>query len=135
MENSAYRSVCLALGLALIALVIYSIRETCYYNSQSRNIASADYKTTYFADLTEKALKDNTMHAARCLEAVVHEYQLGGDDKAGLLLHEMVERARSQSIRDIIAYLRSTTDTDLGNDPDPWIKEYAHEMYDPTKLP
>jgi hypothetical protein len=37
----------------------------------------------------------------------------------------MVESARGQSVREILAYLRTKTGEDLGTDPEVWIKKYA----------
>ena len=124
------------LGLVCAVLLFHSIRETMRCSSHSRAAASAENKTAYLEELTEQALKANAIGAARCLEGVVHEYRLSDrGDEVGLSLDQMVERARSLATRDIIAYLRSTTEIDLGNEPGPWIQEYASQAYDPVRFP
>jgi hypothetical protein len=118
------------LALSTAVLFAHSIRETVRCESHSREVASAETKTAYLEELTENALKANAIGAARCLEGVVHEYRLSDRrDEIGLSLDRMVERARSRATRDIIAHLRSMTERDLGDDPAPWIQEYAGQPY------
>jgi hypothetical protein len=40
-------------------------------------------------------------------------------------LHNIMECVRASAERDIIDHLRTLTGEDLGNDPKPWIKNYA----------
>ncbi len=42
-------------------------------------------------------------------------------------LQRMVARERTAAVKDLIAHLRATTGQDLGDDPQPWIKEFANK--------
>jgi hypothetical protein len=44
-------------------------------------------------------------------------------------LQHIVARERAAAIQGLIAHLRATTGQDFGDDPQPWIKEFANKKY------
>ena len=78
-----------------------------------------------FDEMLDKALHSDASGAAGCLEYVVGYYPSGTKQAPGSRLDRLVESARLQSVREIVAYLLSKTSKDLGTDPEPWIKKYA----------
>jgi len=62
---------------------------------------------------------------AESLEYVVWYYPSGTKQEAGSRLDRVVERHRKAVVRDIVAHLRSVTNQDLGERPEPWIEKYA----------
>jgi hypothetical protein len=50
-------------------------------------------------------------------------------------LQRVIARERTAAIKDLIAHLRTTTGRDLGDDPQPWIKEFANQKFPRPKQP
>jgi len=89
------------------------------------HVAFASEQVHIFDEMRDQALHSDASGAAGCLEYVVSYYPSGTKQEPGSRLDRMVETARSQSVREILAYLRTKTGEDLGNDPEAWIKKYA----------
>jgi hypothetical protein len=95
------------------------------YLLQRMRVSFADDQTRIFADMRSKALVSGHPEAARCLQYVVSYYPTGTKQTPGSPLDQTVERARVRATADIIAHLRSSTGSDLGSSPEPWIQKYA----------
>lgn len=58
------------------------------------------------------------------LEYAMNYYRSGSKQPKGSRLDFVVETARSNAINSILVELRRVTDTDLGDDPEKWLKQY-----------
>lgn len=113
-------SVALLLVLALAAKLFW---DTGMLQVQ---VAFASEQTGIFDSMRTQALSSDAAGAAGSLEYVVHYYPSGTKQVAGSRLDGVVERARADAVRAIIAHLRTKTGEDLGDDPEKWIQKYAH---------
>ena len=119
------RRLTIALGIAYVGLLIlygYLFRS---YGSLKIQVAFASEQTQIFEEVRTRALQSDVAGAAGCLEYVVGYYPSGSKQEAGSHLDRMVERERALAERDIVAYLRTKTDKDLGERPEAWIHKYA----------
>lgn len=106
-------------------VLIFALASTLYkYAFLSVRVRFADDQTKVFEAMTTKASKSSPEEAAMCLEYVLSYYPSDTKQEGGSYLDHVVERARTNSIRSIINYLRSSTGQDLGNEPEAWIKHY-----------
>jgi hypothetical protein len=74
-----------------------------------------------------RALQSSLSGAADCLQYVTCYYPSGTKQETGSQLDRMVERERMKAVHDIIAYMRTKTDQDLGDDPSAWIQKYVQK--------
>ena len=88
-------------------------------------VASAYEQTQIFDEMRTQALQSGTADAAGFLEYVIGYYPSETKQEKGSQLDRIVERERSFAVRDILAYLRSKTGDDLGENPAAWIQKYA----------
>ncbi len=120
-----YKRPAIFLG-ALSALLLASIVCLLFaYAPMKLLLAFASDQVDIFNEMRERALTSNASEAVECFEYVVAYYSSGTKQVAGSDLNRMVESARAQSIREIVAYLRAKTGEDLGGDPGPWIQRYG----------
>jgi hypothetical protein len=95
------------------------------YLLQRMRVRFADDQTRIFAEVRSKALTSDHAGAVECLKYVVNYYPKGTKQIPGSPLDQTVERARVRAIEEIIAHLRTSTGSDLGSTPEPWIQKYA----------
>ena len=88
-------------------------------------VSFAYEQTKIFDEMRTQALTSDAARAAGCLGYVVSYYPSGTKQETGSHLDQIVERDRTLAARDIMAYLRTKTGEDLGNNPSAWIQKYA----------
>jgi hypothetical protein len=125
MSNPGYKRLTVVLGLLCALLTFLSVSLFIGYAPLKLRVAFASEQVHIFQEMREKALNSNVPGAAGCLEYVVNYYPSGTKQESGSRLDHMVESARAQSVREIVAYLRSKTGEELGTNPESWIKKYA----------
>ena len=126
MSITGYRrltGILVALALVLAILCGWLVRRIAW---QSLEIAFAEDQIDIFEQVTTKALQAKPAEAAACLQYVVGYYPSGTKQQAGSRLDRMVERQRTQAVREIIASLRRKTGEDLGDDPKEWIMKVGN---------
>jgi len=85
----------------------------------------AEEQTMYFEECREKALASSQPgEMVDCIEGAMRYYPSGTKQTKGSHLDGMVERARRLTVEAIVAHLKRTTKTDLGDDPQRWIEKY-----------
>jgi hypothetical protein len=115
------------LGVVCVLLAFLCASLFIGYAPLKLRVAFASEQVRIFQEMREKALNSDAPGAAGCLEYVVNYYPSGTKQESGSRLDSMVESARGQSVREIVAYLRTKTGEELGTDPDSWIKKYAKQ--------
>jgi flagellar biosynthesis/type III secretory pathway M-ring protein FliF/YscJ len=85
-------------------------------------LALAAEQTAVFDEMREKAETAAPEEAVGYLQYAVNYYPSGTKQIAGSRLDEIVERARRNAVREIIAGLREKTGEDYGDDPRQWIE-------------
>jgi hypothetical protein len=88
-------------------------------------VSFASEQIAIFEEMRSRALSAEGSGAAQHLEYVVNYYPSGTKQIAGSRLDGIVERARTNAIRDIITHLREKTGENLGDDTEKWIQKYA----------
>ncbi len=86
-------------------------------------IALADEQTAIFDDMRVKAEPADAAKALDYLEYALRYYPSGTKQTEGSQLDRIVERARQNALREIIAGLRVKTGKNLGDDPQRWLDE------------
>jgi len=123
MELGSYKKLVfgLCVGLALMLILL----GMCYYDHVplSLRVAFAEDQTQIFDESRTKALQSPPTEAVKSLEYVVEYYPSGTKQVPGSRLDRIVERARQNATREIIASLRTKTGRDYGDDPKRWIAE------------
>jgi hypothetical protein len=101
----------------LLAFAEYGQIETIRTTSR---IAFADEQTTIFEEMLEKVEHFDPEEAVKCLSYVHDYYPSGTKQVADSPLDRVVERARRNTVREIIAILCTKTGRDFGDDPRRW---------------
>jgi hypothetical protein len=114
----AFSVVCLGL-MVLCGCLLWN------YGWLKIQVAFASDQTQIFEDMRKQALQSDPTGAVGCLQYVVNYYPSGSKQETGSRLDRIVERERTQAVRDIISHLRTKTGQDLGENPDAWIQKYA----------
>ena len=86
-------------------------------------IALADEQTAIFDDMRVKAEPADAAKALDYLEYALRYYPSGTKQTEGSQLDRIVERARQNALREIIAGLRVKTGKNLGDAPQRWLDE------------
>lgn len=97
------------------------------YECLQIRVAFASEQTQIFMEMRTRALQSSLSGAADCLQYVTCYYPSGTKQETGSQLDRMVERERMKAVHDIIAYMRTKTDQDLGDDPSAWIQKYVQK--------
>jgi hypothetical protein len=125
MSVSGYKRLTIVLGVLCGLLAFVSVSLFIGYAPAKLRLAFASEQVHIFDEMRDKALHSDASGAAGCLEYVVNYYPSGTKQEPDSRLDRMVESARGQSVREILACLRTKTGEDLGRDPEAWIKKYA----------
>jgi hypothetical protein len=125
MTISGYKRLTIILAVLCGLLAFVSAALFVGYAPLKLRLAFASEQVHIFDEMRDKALHSDASGAAGCLEYVVNYYPSGTKQQSGSRLDRMVESARTQSVREILACLRAKTGEDLGADPEPWINKYA----------
>jgi hypothetical protein len=125
MSISGYKRLTIVLGVVCFGLVVLGGSLFWSYGWLKVRVAFASEQTQIFDEMRTRALQSDAAEAAGCLEYVVGYYPSGSKQETGSRLDRMVERERTLAARDIVAYLRTKTDEDLGESPEAWIQKYA----------
>lgn len=124
MSVTAYKRLAIFLSIICFALLILFGSVFWSYGWLSIHVAMASEQTNIFDEMRTQALQSDPAEATNCLAYVVNYYPSGSKQDVGSHLDRMVERERASAIRDIIAYLRSKTGEDLGENAQAWIEKY-----------
>jgi hypothetical protein len=125
MTLTGYKRLVIALSVALLLVLALAGKLFWDAGMLSVQVAFASEQTKIFEDMRTQALSADATGAAQNLEYAVHYYPSGTKQVAGSRLDGVVERARADAVRAIIAHLRTKTGADLGDDPEKWIQKYA----------
>jgi hypothetical protein len=125
MNITAYKWFTIVLGVACLILLVVSCGLFWNCAWLTIHVAFASEQTDIFEDMRTQALKTGVTEAAGCLQYVVLYYPSGTKQETGSRLDRIVERDRKNTVREIISYLRTKTDNDLGENPEAWIQKYA----------
>ena len=88
-------------------------------------VALGEEQVRTFDEARIKALNSDVTEAAGLLDYVQYYYPSGSKQRIGSHLDRMVELARTNASREIIAHLLLKTGEDLGTTPQAWIEKYA----------
>lgn len=96
-----------------------------------RESGLASERVQFLDEMRERALQSNLYEAARCLSMVLGNWRPdnGLPHSQFSQLDRMVENARDQSEREILAHLRAKTGKDLGCDPRAWVEKYEKDSF------
>ena len=125
MSILGYRRSTFFLSLVCVALVVLSVSLFLGYVQLKLRLMFATEQVHIFEEMRSRAVQASPSDAAGYLEYVVKYYPSATKQVPGSALDWMVEQARASAVREIIAYLRSKTDEDLGSSAEPWIQKYA----------
>jgi len=125
MSLASYKRITVVLGVMCLGLLVLTIARFVDYAPLEMRLVFASEQTQIFEEMRAKALKSGVAEAAGCLEYVANYYPSGTKQVTGARLDRMVERERAAAVRDIIAYLRKQTASDLGDAPQAWVEKYA----------
>jgi hypothetical protein len=125
MSILGYKRLTMVLGVLCVGLVVLCGSLFWSYGWLTIRLAFASEQTQIFDEMRTRALQSDAADATGCLEYVVNYYPSGSKQVTGSELDRIVERERSYTARDIVAYLRTKTGEDLGDNPDVWIQKYA----------
>jgi hypothetical protein len=114
----------IAVGIGLVALTLGFTALVFALGSLTLHVSFADDQTEIFEAVRAEALRSKPAKAAACLEGIVNYYPSGTKQEVGSKLDRIVERARQEAIRAVIADLRQKTGSDLGDEPQPWIDAF-----------
>src|SRR3954467_12199315 len=109
---------CLVLVTILAALLVKCCAD---HASLSLRVAAADEQIEVFGEMRTKAIQGEATQAVDYLEYTVNYYPSGIKQIQGSRLDRSVERARQDTIQQIIANLRMKTGKEFGGDPMVWI--------------
>ena len=123
MTANTYRRGFWLLLFFALALVGVTAKLTYDHAWLSIQTSFANEQTEIFDEMRAKALQSHPDNAVKYLEYVVDYYPSGTKQVQGSRLDRIVERARQNAIREILAYLRVKTGKELGDDPQRWIDE------------
>jgi hypothetical protein len=121
MRSTRYQQLRVLIYIVCIGLTAFGGYYCYQYNDLRLRSAFANEQIKIFDDMREKALQHDTVEASGCLSYVINYYPSGTKQKEGSPLDLVVERARSSAVKDIVRYLRRTSEKDLGGDPSAWI--------------
>jgi hypothetical protein len=125
MTTTGYRRLVIALCVVSVVLLVATCKLLWDLASVHARVAFASEQTEIFEEQRRVALAADPFGAASQLEYIVGYYPTGTKQIPGSRLDKVVERQRAQAVHDIIAYLRTKTGEDLGDDPQKWIQKYA----------
>jgi hypothetical protein len=126
----SYKRLALAVGLGLVVGLMLILLGKCYYENflLSLRVAFAEDQIEIFDEMRTRALQSPPAEAVEFLEYVVEYYPSGTKQVPGSPLDRIVERARQNAIKEIIASLRDKTGRDYGDDPKRWIAELSRRQ-------
>lgn len=126
MSIGGWKSLAVFLGVTSVLLLAGGIWLLVDNVWLSLTASFADEQTKIFQEMRDEVLDTEDPHrAANCLEGVVSYYPSGTKQRSGSHLDTVVERHRNDAMIAIICRLHELTGKDLGNDPDPWVKEFS----------
>ena len=119
-----------AIIVVLIAIVTWQFAAGVWASIQ---LSFAVEQTEVISEMVEKASEalrrepPDVKAAVGFLEYAHRYYPSGTKQTVGSRLDRIVERSRSNAERQIIEMLRVATDTDLGPDPEAWVREFGNQ--------
>ncbi|MGO9470681.1 MAG: hypothetical protein ACLQIB_04645 [Isosphaeraceae bacterium] len=124
MQNRRYKQCLIWVG----AVLVISCAILCLVESfvTAVRIRFADDQTAVFEQMRENVERSDPAKAADCLSYTLSYYPSGTKQVAGSPLDRVVERARRNALRQMIALLRMKTGRDFGDDPQSWIEGLKH---------
>ena len=124
MKSTRYKRLIVTACIVCIGLTAFGGYYCYRYNELSLRSKFANEQTKIFDDMRGRALQHEAVEATGYLRYVINYYPPGTKQKKGSPLDLIVERARANAVNDILRHLRSTSEKDLGDDPDAWLRVY-----------
>lgn len=125
MTVSGYKRLSISLALVVVLLLGLCAKLFWDYSLLELRTEFAREQIEIFGEMRDRALESDVSGAADCLRYAVGYYPSGTKQVSGSRLDQIVERARNEASRSIIAHLRTKSGDDLGTDPEKWIEEYG----------
>ena len=126
MTVTGYRRVLFGACLLIVALVAVAWNLALKSAVQRADARAAWSAVADYARCRDTALRSTPEQAVEQLYIIACLPPRRTNDLSPLL--RMIERERDRDIHDVIAYLRTKTGADMGNDPAKWIDKYSpHE--------
>ena len=88
---------------------------------------SAEDQIKIIHEMVDESKNEAPEELVRSLEYTINYYPSGTKLKTGSRLDKIVEKERQKAIHQMLEILKLKTKTDLGNDPNIWIKKYKKE--------
>ena len=124
MKSTRYKRLIVMACIMCIGLSAFGGYYRYRYNEIKLRSRFANEQTKIFDEMRGRALQHDAVETADCLRYVINYYPPGTKQKKGSPLDLIVERARANAVNDILRHLRSTSEKDLGDDPDAWLRAY-----------
>ncbi len=113
------------LSVALLLLSLCFVKQFLDYGRLKLEIAFAKEQIEIFEEMRLKALRAEPKETVGFLRYAIDYYPSGTKQRSGSPLDAIVERERAGNIREIIIYLKSKSNWDLGDDPQKWIDHFS----------
>lgn len=123
MSITRHKILSWALGLLSFALLIGLLVTLLRLNLLSHQVRYAQDMVERFNNERDLAMKGELGEAVDFLQK--WHFPRGMPSPFTGSLSDFVETQRRRAIRDVIGYLRAKADKDLGDTPEPWLREYA----------
>ena len=125
MNLQIYKRLTIALSVVCLGLLVLSGHLFWKFGLLSIQVAFASAQTKIFGEMRKLAFHSSPEQAVSYMNYAINYYPSGTKQESGSKLDVIVERERRTVVRDIIAYLRTKTGEDLGDDPDLWVQKYG----------
>jgi len=125
MSISGYKRLTILLRVMCVGLLVLCGSLFWNHGWLTIRVAWASEQTKIFNEMRTQALTSDVAGAVGCLQYVVGYYPSGSKQETGSRLDRMVEQERALAARDIVAYLRTKTGEDLGENPEAWIQKFV----------
>ena len=123
MESKTKKTI---LGLSLLCanLVVLSGFLLYSFLKLRVHVVLANDQIIRIARYRDDALVANAVDSTISLQQILQEFPSGTKQVKDSLLDHLVERQRADAVREIIAHLKAETGQNLGDKPEPWIKQF-----------
>jgi hypothetical protein len=117
------------LSIANLIMVMFVTLTVCFggvyfirHGLLTVRVAFAEEQLGVFRDMVAKAKGGSQEDCLESLQQTVSYYPSGTKQRKGTKLDTMVEQARRDAVMAIIESLRRVSPTDLGPEPEAWLK-------------
>ncbi len=118
------------LSISNLVLVMFFMLAVCFggvyfvrHSILAARVSLAEEQMGIFHDMVAKAKEGSYEDGLEALEYTISYYPSGTKQREGSKLDTIVERARRDAVMAIIEALRRVAPTDLGREPQAWLKK------------